>query len=97
MDVRWTLQALRDREQILEYSKDFSPRAAVRADDQIELQTNNLKRFPKMGRPGRFAGTRELVILHTRCIAVYRVAEDGVVILRVFYGTQQSPNTLDLA
>lgn len=47
--------------------------------------------FPNMGRAGTVSGTRELVIKKTPYIAVYRVDENEIHILRVLHGSQQWP------
>jgi toxin ParE1/3/4 len=49
------------------------PLAAADADDEIERQVDMLRQQPKMGRPGRRKGTRELVISHTPFVVVYRI------------------------
>jgi plasmid stabilization system protein ParE len=44
-----------------------------------------LRDFPAMGRPGRVAGTRELVIPGKPYVVPYRVKESVIEILRVFH------------
>ena len=46
---------------------------------------------PRVGRPGRWTGTRELVITGTPYIAPYRVRAGAIEILRVFHGAQEWP------
>jgi plasmid stabilization system protein ParE len=46
---------------------------------------------PAMGRPGRVAGTRELVIPKTRYIVPYRVRESEIQILRIFHTSRKPP------
>lgn len=48
----------------------------------------SLKLFPKRGRLGREAGTRELVIAPLPYIIVYRVSEYGVEIARIVHTSQ---------
>lgn len=50
--------------------------------------------FPESGRPGRVAGTRELVITETPYVAAYHVSGETVRILRVLHGAQQWPDDL---
>ena len=45
-----------------------------------------------MGRQGRVANTRELVVLGTPYIVAYVVLPDGVKLLRVLHGAQQWRN-----
>lgn len=44
-----------------------------------------------MGRKGRLEETRELVIVDTPYIVVYRVKDDKVEILRVLHSAQKFP------
>ncbi|CAN7725823.1 type II toxin-antitoxin system RelE/ParE family toxin [Variovorax sp. LjRoot290] len=46
---------------------------------------------PGLGRPGRVAGTRELIVPKTRYIVPYRVRGDVVEILRVFHTSRRLP------
>ena len=50
-----------------------------------------LQRFPRSGRPGRVAGTRELVIIRTPYIAVYRIIDDTIHVLRARHSSRQWP------
>ena len=52
-----------------------------------------LSEYPKIGRRGRAAGTRELVIARTPFIVVYRVRQkpERVEIIRVLHGAQKWP------
>ncbi len=49
----------------------------------------SLRAFPHRGRPGRIAGTREVV--RAPYIVVYRVMPDAVEILRIYHGAQNRP------
>jgi plasmid stabilization system protein ParE len=61
----WARFALSDREDIFTHIEVENPRAAVHIDQQIVLAARRLLDFPESGRPGRIAGTRELVVSHT--------------------------------
>jgi len=52
-----------------------------------------LAAHPYLGRPGRVAGTWELVVTSTPFIAVYRVINDRIEILAVFHGNRMWPDT----
>lgn len=57
---------------------------------EIERQVTQLEDFPHMGRLGRLARTRELVIARTPYLVVY--STNGVVILlRLLHGAQRWP------
>ena len=83
-----------DRETIFDYIEADSPRAAIMVDDRIEAQVEGLMQTPEMGRVGRIAGTRELVISRTPYIAAYRIDGNRVRILRVLHGAQQWPDEM---
>lgn len=70
--LEWSVFALNDRTAIFDYLQADSPQAAIAVDERIEEQLEALLKFPEMGRPGRIAGTRELVIQRTPYIAPIR-------------------------
>jgi addiction module RelE/StbE family toxin len=90
----WTQHALADRDAIFEHLELDSPRAAANVDDRIAAAMRRLLDFPESGRPGRVAGTRELVVPHTPFIAAYIVAAERVRILRILHGAQVWPDDL---
>ena len=94
MRLVWSQYALADRAAIFRYIEAESPRAAVNVDDQIVAAVRRLLEFPESGRPGRVAGTRELVVPRTPFIAAYAVAADRVRILRVLHGAQVWPDEI---
>lgn len=95
MRLVWAQHALADRDAIFEYLEAESPRAAVKVDDQIVAAMRRLLDFPESGRPGRVAGTRELVIPHTPFIAAYVATADKVRILRILHGAQVWPGDIN--
>lgn len=51
-----------------------------------------LAEFPQAGRPGRRAGTRELVVPRTPFVVPYRVRGGFIEILRLLHGRQRWPD-----
>lgn len=94
MRLEWSIFAQADRDAIFDYIEADRPQAAITVDDRIRAQVAGLVRFPKSGRPGRIAGTRELVIQRTPYIVAYRITRDTVRILRVLHGAQQWPEDM---
>ena len=92
MRIEWSLFAVADREAIFDYIWADSPRAAATVDHRIETQLENLLQAPEMGRLGRIAGTRELVIQRTPYIAAYRISDGTIRVLRILHGAQQWPD-----
>ena len=91
MRLEWSALASEDRSAIFDYIEADSPTAAIKVDDRIRHQVEQLTQSPEMGHRGRIEGTRELIIGHTPYIAAYLVAGDIVRILRVLHGAQQWP------
>jgi len=92
MRVRWTTPA---REQLIsayEYIGEENRAAAARIAEQIWKSTQVLARHPMVGREGRVAGTRELVIRGTPFIVAYRVRKNEVWILAVMHGARKWPD-----
>lgn len=94
MIIEWLPGANQDFESIVEYIADDNPIAAIEQGDEIENQLSLLITHPKMGHPGRVKGTREIVIVRTPYIAVYRIKGKIIQILRVLHGAQKWPKRL---
>jgi len=87
--VIWREDAIDDVLRVLRYIETGNPIAARRVAREFFLAGDSLIKFPRRGRPGRIAGTRELVPVYPYII-VYEVAEnDDIVILRVWHGAQE--------
>lgn len=86
MKIKWLRKALRNLEQAYEYifSKE-NPEAACQTAQKIQSAVGQLSNYPLMGRPGRVAGTRELVISPISYIVAYRVRGDAIEILRILH------------
>ncbi len=82
--IFWLKTATRNRFQQLDYIAADNPAAAVRIDTQIENQTALLLAHPLIGRAGRVAGTRELVISDSPFLLVYRIRGQRIEILRCY-------------
>ncbi|MDZ5615064.1 type II toxin-antitoxin system RelE/ParE family toxin [Achromobacter xylosoxidans] len=88
--LRWTPEAIRDREAIYDFIEADSPVAALMLDELLEQQAGRLVDHPGLGRPGRVAGTRELVA-HPNYLLIYDVTNDLVRMLRVLHAARQWP------
>jgi toxin ParE1/3/4 len=96
MRVRWTTDAADDLELICDYIARERPDSARRVAESVvnrisELKT--VKTFPRIGRSGRAAGTREIAFPPLPYVAIYEIleAQDEVRILRILYGAQRWP------
>lgn len=84
--VRWTEPAIRDLVGIRAWIAMDGPTTAQRVAVTIKEAVDKLETMPNRGRPGRVAGTRELILAGWPWIAVYEVTEGQVVVLRVLHG-----------
>jgi addiction module RelE/StbE family toxin len=86
--VRWSPEAANDLKRIGERISKDNPTAALRVVRALYKGVTALRRFPRRGRFGREPGTRELVFAPHPYIAVYRVSNDVVEIVRIRHGAQ---------
>lgn len=91
MILEWLPAAQRDFDDLVDYIAADHPIAAITQGDEIEAQVSMLMDHPRMGRPGRVKGTRELVIVRSPFIVAYRIKGKAIQILRVLHGAQQWP------
>lgn len=91
MRVEWLPAAERDRESQIAYVGARDPWAAITMGDAVETAVRRLADHPHIGRPGRVAGTRELVVTGTPYVVAYRVEREAVVVLRLLHGAQRWP------
>ena len=90
MELFWTPEAAQDRDEIYDYIEADNPVAALALDELFSEKASRLADHPDLGRPGRIAGTRELVA-HRHYVLVYDVAGDLVRVLRVLHTARQWP------
>ena len=94
MKLVWSTFALADRDGIFTHIESDNPRAAIAVDKRIATAVRRLLDFPESGRPGRVAGTRELVITGTAYITADTATESTIRVLRVLHGAQRWPDEL---
>src|SRR5437016_4503104 len=84
MRIEWTADAVADLKEISEYiEQDRNLKTANRVTRAIYDAVQSLRRLPYRGRFGRLENTRELVIPQMPWIAVYRIVEGRVRILKL--------------
>lgn len=88
--LEWMEPARIDLLEIVDYISDDNPDAAQRIKDDIEAKAEKLPAFPRMGRPGRIEGTRELIIWANYNL-VYEEDALTIRILRVLHAAQLWP------
>ncbi len=86
----WTGEALRDRDAIYDHIETDNPPAKLALDELFSEKAARLVDHPALGRPGRVAGKRELVV-SSSFILVYDLAGVQVRVLRVLHAARQWP------
>ena len=91
MQLRWSKEAANDLESISSYLFEKTPQHAPELVRTIYNAPYALLTFPHRGRPGKKAGTRELVLSPLPYIVVYRIDGDAIHLLRILHGAQKWP------
>ena len=91
MNVVWTPRAAEDLYALIDYIRLDNSDAAVRVASRIFSQIEALATMPHRGRTGQAPRTRELVFHPWPYIAVYRIEEDEVRVLRIRHASQDWP------
>ena len=91
MRIRWLRTALRNLDTEAAYIARDDPGAAQVVVRRVLDAVAALAEQPALGRPGRVAGTRELMVPKTRYLVPYRVRSQTVEVLRVFHSSRRLP------
>jgi addiction module RelE/StbE family toxin len=91
--LQYSRRYFRRLDEIHERIAEDNPAAAVRMIERIRTAVERLAVAPAMGRPGRVADTRELVITRTPYIVPYRVVDDAVQIITILHSAQLWPTS----
>jgi toxin ParE1/3/4 len=91
MQIRWSPEAAEDLERIGRLIQRDKPIAAKNTVLTLYRGIADLKNFPNRGRSGRIEGTRELTFPSLPYIAVYRLHQGAVEVVRVYHGAQDWP------
>jgi addiction module RelE/StbE family toxin len=90
--ILWLQSAIDNLDQLRAYIADTDPGSAAVVVARILEAVDSLTVFPRRGRSGRVAGTRELVVPRTPYIVAYRIDDDVIVLLRILHGAQNWPS-----
>jgi len=94
LNVLWTPEAEQDRNDIWDFIAADNPRAAARLDKRFSDAAAVLATRPRIGRPGKIPGTREL-IPHKSYRLVYEIEGDTVWVLTLVHTARQWPPLRD--
>lgn len=94
MTIVWSPRAVKHLAHLREYIARDNPNAANRIASALLEAVERLAKLPNLGRPGRVAGTRELVVPGTPYIIPYRLRGDRLEVVAVFHARQKWPKQL---
>jgi toxin ParE1/3/4 len=94
MNAVWSPRAIGHLIAIRDYIEKDSEESTAKIARRILDAIGILQTQPQMGRPGRLAGTRELVVSGTPYVIPYRVRRERLELLAVFDGRRQWPRRL---
>jgi toxin ParE1/3/4 len=88
MRIRWTPAAAADLQRISDYLRDHHPHYRLATIRKVYATIQSLAEWPYLGRAGREEGSRELLFPPLPYIAVYRVNEQSIEVVRIYHGAQ---------
>jgi toxin ParE1/3/4 len=91
MRIRWTPAAAADLQRISDYLKEHHSHYRQPTMRKLYEDIGSLKQWPQRGRIGREDGTRELLFPPTPYVAVYRVREQTIEVMRIYHAAQDRP------
>ena len=94
MIVVWSPRAIAHLADLRAYIARENPGAAARVAMALLAAVERLAELPNLGRPGRVAGTRELVVPGTPCVIPYSLRGGRLEVIAVFHGRQRWPKRL---
>ena len=94
MIIVWSPRAIEHLAHLRAYLARDNPNAANRIARTLLDAVERLAELPNLGRPGRVAGTRELVVPGTPYVIPYRLRGDRLEVIGVFHGRQKWPTHL---
>ena len=89
MTIVWSPRAVEHLAHLRAYIARDNPRAANRIARVLLEAVERLAELPPLGRPGRVAGTRELVVPGTPYVIPYRQRGDRLEVIAVFHARQK--------
>jgi toxin ParE1/3/4 len=92
--IVWSPRAIEHLAHLRSYIARDNSKAANRIAGSVLDAVERLAELPNRGRPGRVAGTREVVVPGTRYVIPYRVRGDRLEVIAVFHSRQKWPKRL---
>ena len=86
----WEADAELQLVELMEFIGERNASAAGRLRAMIDEAISRACSFPKMGRPGRIHGTRELIVQPNH-IVIYQITETTIDVLPILHTRQRYP------
>jgi len=93
LKIIWSPEACADLDRICDFLLAEQPSSALQTLDRIEERVEALRNHPGLGRPGRVAGTRELIASGLPYVIPYRVKSGRIEIVRVLHAARLYPES----
>jgi toxin ParE1/3/4 len=94
VSIVWSPRAIDHLAHLRAYIARDNPKAANRIARALLEAVGRLAELPNLGRPGRIAGTRELVVPGTPYVVPHRLRADRLEVIAVFHARQKWPKHL---
>lgn len=94
MTIVWSPRAVEHLTHLRSYIARDNPKAASRIAGHLLDAVERLADLPNLGRPGRVAGTRELVVPGIPYVIPYRLRGDRLEVIAVLHARQKWPKQL---
>lgn len=91
MRILWTPAAAADLQHISDYLNEHHPHYRQPTMRKLYEAIRSLKHSPQRARIGRENGTRELLFPPTPYVAVFRMRDQAIEILRIYHAAQDQP------
>jgi len=89
--IRWTPAAASDLQPVSDYLSENHPQYRHPTLRKVYAAIQSLKDLPYRGRVGRQEGTRELILSPLPYVAIYRVNDQSIEVLRIYHAGQDRP------
>ena len=87
MSFKWSLNAIDDLMEAVDFIAKDNPKAAYEVMDKIKERSLILDEHSEIGRPRRTKGTRELVLLRLPFTIIYSIPREEI--LNVFHTSRK--------
>lgn len=87
MSFKWSLNAIEDLIEAVDFIAEENPKAAYEVMDKIKARALILDEHAEIGTLGRTKGTRELVVLKLPFMIIYSVSREEI--LNIFHTSKE--------